>query len=130
MVTSAVSCLGVRRSESRRVPPPPTVAGSMPAFPAAAWPTRPDGVERRRPDGYVPATATAAGACRHWPRRHVPRVVGGLFDKKFRRWSFLAFHSRRWSHVSKIPDNLPSSSTNRTSSARSHRATSYFTSYT
>jgi hypothetical protein len=36
---------------------------------------------------YVPATATAAGACRHWPKRHVPRVagqgvpplVGGLF---------------------------------------------------
>jgi hypothetical protein len=26
---------------SCRVPPPPTVAGSMPAFPAAAWPTWP-----------------------------------------------------------------------------------------
>jgi hypothetical protein len=25
-----------------------------------------------------------------------------FFDKNFRRWSFLAFHSRRWSHVSKI----------------------------
>jgi hypothetical protein len=58
---------------------------------------------------------TAAGACRHWPRRHVPRVtwpgvpplVGGLFDKIFRRWSFLAFQSRRWSYVSKIPPARP-----------------------
>jgi hypothetical protein len=35
---------------------------------------------------HLPATATATGACRHWPRRHVPRVgpgvpplIGGLF---------------------------------------------------
>jgi hypothetical protein len=31
--------------------------------------------ERLRTETDVPATATAAGACRHWPRRHVPRVA-------------------------------------------------------
>jgi hypothetical protein len=35
--------------------------------------------------------------CRRWPRRQ-----GVFFDKFFGRWSFLAFHSRRWSYLSKI----------------------------
>jgi hypothetical protein len=75
---------------------------TLPATRMAAGPT----TER----SHLPATATAAGAYRHWPRRHVPRVawpgvpplIGVFFDKKFRRWSLLAFHSRRWSNVSKI----------------------------
>jgi hypothetical protein len=29
-----------------------------------------------------PATATAAGACRHWPRRHVPATRRGSFLTK------------------------------------------------
>jgi hypothetical protein len=41
--------------------------------------------------GHVPGLTTAAGPCRHWPRRHVPRVawgrvpplVGGLFWQIF-----------------------------------------------
>jgi hypothetical protein len=45
----------------------------------------------RLPHARVPPMATAAGACRQWPRRHVPRVawpgvpplVGGLFRQKF-----------------------------------------------
>jgi hypothetical protein len=60
--------------------------------------------------GHMPALLVAAPSCRRRPRRHVPRVawtampppVGVFFDKIFHRWSFLAFHSRRWSFMSKI----------------------------
>jgi hypothetical protein len=50
----------------------------------------------------LPAMPMAAGATCRLPRgcRHPQQV---LFDKIFRRGSFLAFHSRRWSHMSKIP---------------------------
>jgi hypothetical protein len=41
---------------------------TLPVTRMAAGPTRPNGA-------YVPAMATAAGACRQWPRRHVPRVA-------------------------------------------------------
>jgi hypothetical protein len=53
----------------------------------------------------LPAMPTAAGATCRLPRgcRH-PQLV--LFDKIFRRGFFLAFHSRRWSHMSKILDLL------------------------
>jgi hypothetical protein len=48
------------------------------------------------PHARVPPMATAAGACWHWPRRHMPRVawpgvpplVGGLFRQKFSRVVF------------------------------------------
>jgi hypothetical protein len=48
------------------------------------------------------ATPNGGRGTRRLPRgcRH-PQLV--LFDKKFRRGSFLAFHSRRWSDPSKIP---------------------------
>jgi hypothetical protein len=54
---------------------------TLPATRMAAGPTRPTG-------DYVPATVTAAGACRRWPRLHVPRVAwpGGAAT---RRGSFL-----------------------------------------
>jgi hypothetical protein len=83
MVISAVSCVGVRGSESCRVPPPPAVAGSMPAFPAAAGPTRPNGVDGdgRAGNGNggrgLPALAQAARATCRLAR--VPPLVGGLF---------------------------------------------------
>jgi hypothetical protein len=80
------------------MPPPPLAVGACVAACRhphwrqvfAAWQGR--GPRRRqgppgRTEADVPATAMAAGACRHWPRRHVPRVawpgvpplVGGLF---------------------------------------------------
>jgi hypothetical protein len=39
-----------------------------------------------------------------WRQAPVAVAIGGMptEDKKFRRWSFLPFHSRRWSHLSKI----------------------------
>jgi hypothetical protein len=39
--------------------------------------------------GHVPGLTTAAGPCRHWPRRHVPRVAWGR-GAATRRGSFLA----------------------------------------
>ena len=46
--------------------------------------------------------------CRHAPWRQVPRVTWGAcrhtsFANSFVRWSFPAFHSTRWSVLSKIP---------------------------
>jgi hypothetical protein len=54
----------------------------------------------------LPAMPTAAGATCRLPRgcRH-PQPV--LFDKTFRRGSFLALHSRRWSNPSKIREFCP-----------------------
>jgi hypothetical protein len=59
----------------------------------------------------MPSPRMAAGptTTRWWRHPHAGvgpggtcHVSGGLFDKKFHRWSFLAFHSRRWSFMSKI----------------------------
>jgi hypothetical protein len=79
------------------VGPAATGGGGMLMWPGASTP------------GHMPVMRTAAGACRRWPRRHVPRVAWGcrhsegvLFGKYFRRWSLLAFHWCRWSLLSKI----------------------------
>jgi hypothetical protein len=48
---------------------------------------RPHSVQQRMWNGNMPGLALAAGWCRHWPRRHVPRVAwarvppfaGGVF---------------------------------------------------
>jgi hypothetical protein len=105
-------------------------AGSMPPPPLAAG-----GPCRHRHWRQVGHAATPTGgrwqggACRHphWRqvagRGHAATPNGGrdtcrlprgcrhpqlvLFDKKFRRGSFLAFHSRRWSDPSKIRESRP-----------------------
>jgi hypothetical protein len=74
-----------------------------------------------RPRRHGPRLVTAGddvgrqGTCRRWLRRQaqtarytcrLPRRAppkGGLFNKKFRRWSFLIIHSHRWYFSSKIP---------------------------
>jgi hypothetical protein len=116
----AATPIGGRAHLVFSMPPPHAHAATlirhlmhMPPLSLAAGPTG-------RMASDMPAMATAAGVCRHWPRRHVPRVAwpGGAatrrgFDKKFRRWSFLAFHSRRWSHMSKIRVSSRSSTKDR-----------------
>jgi hypothetical protein len=68
-----------RQGDVAGMPPPPLPAPpchvDMPASPLAAGPTAADGGDRRRCNGNMPELGTAAGPCRHWPRRHVPRVA-------------------------------------------------------
>jgi hypothetical protein len=60
---------------------------TLPAMLMAAGPTWANAFRRREEAGHLPATVVAARPCRHWPRRHVPRVAwarvpplaGGVF---------------------------------------------------
>jgi hypothetical protein len=106
------------RWQGRGMPPPPLAAGGRGRGHAATptggrgacrhphWATSPGWTEGGRAGDAnggrgLPAMPMAAGATCRLPRgcRH-PQPV--LFDKTFRRGSFLAIHSRRWSDPSKI----------------------------
>jgi hypothetical protein len=76
---------------------------TLPATRMAAGPTETTCRQRRQ----GPAGNDPDGTCHVSPGQH--HSQGVFFDKNFRRWSFLAFHSRRWSHMSKIPRLLTNS---------------------
>jgi hypothetical protein len=76
------SCVGIsagRRGLSAAGVPPPSLPArchiDLPESPQAAGPTCPNGDGRRRLPGHLPALVVAAGWCRRWPGRHVPRVA-------------------------------------------------------
>jgi hypothetical protein len=76
----------------------------LPPLPKAAWPTTVTACLRAGlGDGGTPhAGVGPGGTCHVSPGQMCRHPQGVLFDKNFRRWSFLAFHSRRWSDASKI----------------------------
>jgi hypothetical protein len=96
------------RSKRWVLPPLPNPAGmrhvTLPATAKAACPTAVTCQPTCRTWGWrhPHAGVGPGGTCHVSPGQTCRHPQGVLFDKKFRRWSFLAFHSHKWSYVSKI----------------------------